>query len=73
MYVKVRATPEAKKESFVKEKKDVFRVSVKEPAQGNRANRKVIELVAKHFKISEEKVRIVNGHHHFSKLISIKE
>ena len=73
MYVKVKVTPGAKKELFKEEKKDMFRVSVKEPAKKNLANKKIIMLIARHFKVPLESVRIVNGHRHSSKLISIEE
>lgn len=62
----------AGKESFKKKKEDHFEISVREKAQGNMANTRVIELVAIHFKVSLNKVRIVNGHHHPSKLIVIE-
>ena len=71
MYIKVKTTPGAKKESFIEEKENVFRVSVKEKAERNQANKKVIELVARHFKVPTGKVRITNGHHHPIKLIYI--
>jgi uncharacterized protein YggU (UPF0235/DUF167 family) len=35
------------------------------------ANIRVLELVAEHFKVPLNKVRIVNGHHHPSKLMVI--
>ncbi len=72
MYVKVKTTPGTKKESFVKESETVFKISVKEPAKRNLANKRIIELVAKHFKVLEGKVRIISGHHHPSKLLYVE-
>lgn len=54
------------------ESEDHFEISVREKAQGNMANTRALELVAEHFKISVKKVRIVNGHHHPSKLLLIE-
>lgn len=71
MYIKVNVIAGAKKESFVKKSKDHFDISVKEKAERNMANTRVIELVAEHFQIAKNKVRIINGHHHPSKLLSI--
>ena len=71
MYIKLTVTASANKESFVQKNKDHFTVSVKEPAERNMANARVIELVARHFKLSENKVRIINGHMHRSKLLSV--
>ena len=73
MYIHVAVTADAKKESFKKKKDDHFEISVKEKAERNMANTRVLELVALHFKISKNKVRIVNGHRHPSKLLVIEE
>ena len=69
MYIKVTVQASAKKEFFVKKSKDHFNISVKEKAERNMANIRVIELVAEHFQIPKNKVRIINGHHHSIKLI----
>lgn len=71
MYIKVNVIAGAKKEIFKQKNNDHFDVSVKEEAERNMANTRVIELVAEHFKIAKNKVRIINGHHHPSKLLSI--
>jgi len=60
-----------KKESFVKKREDSFEVSVKEKAQRNEANTRVLKMVAEYFKVPVKKVRIVNGHRHPSKLLII--
>ena len=73
MYIKAKVTPEAKKESFEKMSDDTFQISVKEKAQANMANKRVLELLANHFKVPTGKLRIINGHHSPSKLISILE
>ncbi len=71
MYIKVNVIAGARKEIFKVKSKDHFDISVKEKAERNMANARVIELVAKHFKVSENKVRIINGHHHPSKLLVV--
>jgi uncharacterized protein YggU (UPF0235/DUF167 family) len=71
MFIKVRVTAGAKKEIFEAVSKDTFKVSVKEPAERNLANGRVIELVARHFGVAKGKVRIVNGHQQPSKILSI--
>lgn len=70
-YVHVKVTAHASKESFKQIKKDHFEVSVREKAERNEANTRVLELVAEYFKIPVNKVRIINGHHHPSKLLSV--
>jgi uncharacterized protein YggU (UPF0235/DUF167 family) len=73
MYIHVLVTAGAKKENFKKIKDDHFEISVKEKAERNLANTRVLEIVAEYFKISKNKVRIVNGHRHPSKLLIIED
>ncbi len=71
MHVKIK--PDSKEDKIVKKNDASFIVHVKEPAEGNRANRRMIELLAGEFKIVRSKVRIVTGHHHPSKILDIVE
>jgi len=71
MYIHVKVTAGAKKESLKIKSEDHFEIFVKEKAERNMANTRVLELVAKHLKVPVKKVRIVNGHHHPSKLLVI--
>ncbi len=73
MYIKVKVTAGAKKESITQERDTVLSVTVQEEAKGNRANARVLELVAKWYEVPVSRVRIINGHHHPHKLISIQE
>lgn len=70
-YIHIKVTAGAKKEKFTQKSKDHFTASVKEKAERNMANTRVIELVAEYFKVPTSKVRIVNGHHHPSKLLVV--
>ncbi len=70
-YIHVKVTAGAGKETFRKKSEDHFEASVREKAEHNMANDRVIELVAEYFKISKSSVRIVNGHHHPSKLLVV--
>ncbi|MBI3634001.1 MAG: DUF167 domain-containing protein [Candidatus Yonathbacteria bacterium] len=72
MYIKVRVATEVKKEVFKRINEDTFSVSVKEPAEQNRANTRVRELIASHFGISIKGVRFVSGHHSPSKIFNIE-
>ena len=71
MYIKVKVTAGAKRELFEALSKDSFKVSVKEPAERNLANTRVIELIARHFGVLKGKVRMVNGHQSPSKILSV--
>ena len=70
MYLKVFVTPGARRES-VKERGETLSVAVREPAEGNRANTRIRELIALRYRVSVGKVRILTGHHSRSKMVSI--
>ena len=70
MYIHVRAHPKSKNEKLEKLKDDHFEIWVKEPAEKNQANKKIIELLKAHFTESKS-VRIISGHHSPSKLFSV--
>lgn len=73
MYIHVKVTAGAKKEIWKKKSEDHFEVSVKEKAERNMANNRVLELVGEHFSVPVSKIRIVNGHRHPSKLLVIED
>jgi uncharacterized protein YggU (UPF0235/DUF167 family) len=62
-----------KKESLKQKSEDHFEVSVKEKAEHNLANKRVLELFALHFNLPIEKVRIINGHRSPSKLLVVED
>ena len=71
MYIKVRVYPKSKKEEFEKISENKFNIKVKQKAERNLANKRVVEIIAKYFEVREKDVKIVNGHRSPSKLISI--
>lgn len=70
MYLKVLVTPGAKRET-VAEKGEALQIAVKEPAQGNRANTRVREIVAARYAVPLARVRIISGHHSRSKMLAV--
>ncbi len=70
-YIHVRVTAGARKESLKETKENYFTVSVREKAEANMANGRVMELVAEYFKVPVKKVKIVNGHRSPSKLLVV--
>lgn len=71
-YIHVKVKTGARKENFQKINKDHFGISVKEKAERNMANARVLELIANHFNVPMNKVRIINGHRHPSKLLLVQ-
>ena len=71
MYIKVKVIAGAKKEKVERTSADHFVVSVREKAERNMANGRVIEIVAQACGVPTGKVRIINGHHSPSKMLSV--
>lgn len=72
MYVRVSVTPNAKREDLVRVSDTEFEVSVREPAERNLANRRVVEVVAAHYRVSSGAVRIISGHRSPRKMLSVE-
>lgn len=62
MYIKVKTTPDAKKEKVEKETEEVYRIQVKEPAANNLANTRVRQLLARSLGLKEGAVKLISGH-----------
>lgn len=71
MYIHVRVQAGAKREEVTEKSPDHFLMAVREPAERNLANVRVVELVAERYGVPVGKVRIINGHHSPSKLLSV--
>lgn len=70
VYVRVKVAAGAKREAVVL-KGGVFYVSVREKAELNRANARVVALLARELKVSERAVRIVRGRRGPSKTLAV--
>lgn len=73
MFIKVRVKTGQKKEVVLEKSNTSFSVSVKEKAERNAANHRVIAIIAERLGVPSKKVRIVNGHHAPSKLLFVAE
>lgn len=71
MYVSVRVLAGAKEERLKEQANGRLSVAVKEPAERNLANRRVLALVAAHFGVPLNKVHLVSGHHSPSKILDV--
>ena len=73
MYIKVKVIAGSKKEKTIKNSPDRFEIWVKEPAERNLANTRVLEIVAGIFEINIKSIRIISGHQSPSKILSINK
>jgi uncharacterized protein YggU (UPF0235/DUF167 family) len=71
MYIKVKVKAGSRTEEVVKVNEDHYDISVKEKAERNMANNRVCEIMALILGVSKDAVRIINGHHSPSKMLSI--
>jgi len=72
MLIKVKVFPESDEDIVIEKSLDSFEVKVREkPIQG-RANQEVKRLLAEHFKVEEERVRMIKGFKERNKVFEIK-
>lgn len=71
MYIKVRIIPNSKKEKIDKVSDDHYNISVKQKAENNMANNRLLEIM--HEEYPNSIIRIISGHHSPSKILSIEE
>jgi uncharacterized protein (TIGR00251 family) len=70
IHIHVSVYPDSRREMVKELSKSRLHIYVKEPAEGNRANRRVLEIVRE--KHPGSMVRMVKGHHSPSKILSIE-
>ncbi|MFP3975683.1 MAG: DUF167 domain-containing protein [Dehalococcoidia bacterium] len=70
--INVKVTPNAKKNEVTMED-DGLKVRVSAPAAGGRANKAVIEVLAKYFEVRKSDIRIARGKKSREKLIEIED
>ncbi len=70
-FIKVKVKPKAKREYIKKISEDEFEVAVNEPPEKGRANKRLIELISKYFKVSKSNVTILKGEKSRNKVLKI--
>lgn len=71
MYIRVRVKADSRTEEVVKESHDHYVISVREKAERNLANKRIIEILNGMF--PGQLVRIIHGHKSPTKLIAIDD
>ncbi|MCK5022075.1 MAG: DUF167 domain-containing protein [Candidatus Pacebacteria bacterium] len=72
MYIKVNVFPRSKKEKIKEVGLNRFEVRVREKAERNLANKRVLEIMARYFEVDMKEISIINGHRHPIKLLKIR-
>jgi uncharacterized protein YggU (UPF0235/DUF167 family) len=71
MYIHVKAKTEMRKEEVVQVSDDHYEIAVREPAERNLANKRILAILQTLF--PNKIIRIINGHHSKSKLIAVDD
>jgi len=70
--VRVRVSPDSRKESLIELKPNTFAVSVTETTERNEANTRVRFLIASYFRVPIKSVSIIAGHQSRNKSLIIR-
>jgi uncharacterized protein (TIGR00251 family) len=71
MLVRVYVTPNAREAKVIRVSEDHFEVRVDERAVGGRANKRLAEILAEHFKVPRSRIFIVRGTKSRNKLVQV--
>ena len=71
MLIRVYVTPNAKETRVVKVSDDYFEVRINEMAVGGRANKRLLEILAEHFKVKKSRIFILKGRKTRNKLVQV--
>ena len=71
MLISVFVTPNAKRPRTVRVSEDYLEAWVDETAVGGRANKRLLEILAEHFKVPISKISIVRGTRSRNKLVQV--
>jgi uncharacterized protein YggU (UPF0235/DUF167 family) len=71
VFIKVTVLTGQKREELEVRSSSHLKISVREKPERNAANKRMLELVARHFHTTPASVRIINGHRSPSKMLSL--
>jgi len=71
MLIRIHVTPNAKEVRVVKVSEDSFEVKVDQRAVGGRANKRLLEILSKHFMVPKSKIFIMKGMRSRDKIVRL--
>jgi uncharacterized protein (TIGR00251 family) len=71
MLIRVYVSPNAREARVVRVSDDYFEVRVDEMAVGGRANKRLLEILADHFKVQRSRISILKGAKTRDKLVQV--
>jgi len=73
MIIEAKVFPKSKKEEIIKTGENRYKVKLTEVPEKGKANKKLISLLAKYFKLSKSKLMIVRGEKNSHKIILVRK
>jgi uncharacterized protein YggU (UPF0235/DUF167 family) len=70
-YIKVKVKTKQKNESAIQTNDNTFEISLKEKPERGLANKRILEIINKHYKYPEGGVTIINGQQSPIKLLRV--
>jgi uncharacterized protein (TIGR00251 family) len=71
MEISVSIVPNSKKAEIVKVSENNYKIRVDAPASKNKANKRLIEILSEHFKVSKSSISIIKGLKSRNKIVEI--
>ncbi len=71
MLIRIHVTPNAREIRVVKVGEDSFEVKVDERAVGGRANKRLLEILSKHFMVPKSRIFIMKGIRSRDKIVQV--
>ena len=71
MLIRVKVLANSRRKGIIKKSDSCFEVKVKEKPIGGRANQAVLAILSRHFKIPQQKIRLLRGAKHRNKIVKI--
>jgi uncharacterized protein len=71
MLIRVYVKANAREASVVKVSENHFEARVDEPAVGGRANKRLLEILAEHFKVPKSRITILKGAKTSDKIVQV--
>jgi uncharacterized protein (TIGR00251 family) len=69
--ISVKVIPNAKKDEVIKKNENTFLIRINAPAEGGRANKKLIDVLSDYFFVSKSSIRIIKGLKSKEKIIEL--
>ncbi len=71
MLIHVKVHADSKEDVVIQKTDTSYDVHVREPAEQNRANSRMLDLMSRQFIVPRTRIKIVTGHHSPSKILEI--